>query len=68
MSSQPYFAVLSGGDQRATAAIGGDTLSSGDWHPVSAGILCGFIGAASMVAGFKLGADFHGYHKGYSTN
>lgn len=66
LSSQPYLAtVLGEEEQQAAGGVGvGGTLSSGDWHPVAAGVLCGFVGAASMVAGFKLGADFHSYHKG----
>eukprot|EP00752_Nemacystus_decipiens_P001655 g1608.t1 len=60
VKSQPYFATIL---EEESPAVSG-ALSTGDWHPVSAGVLCGFIGAASMVAGFKLGANFHGYNRG----
>eukprot|EP00903_Cladosiphon_okamuranus_P018832 g17321.t1 len=66
LNSQPYLAAMVGGEagQPASSSSVGATLSPGDWNPVSVGILCGFFGAASMVAGFKLGTEFHSSNRG----
>ncbi|CAN0015859.1 unnamed protein product, partial [Scytosiphon promiscuus] len=51
-----------GGGQTTAAAASGDVIGSGGsgqlWSTLGAGVLCGVVGAASLFAGFTIGADF----------